>query len=305
MNDEKKTDAVSSETGTADNRTEEKKQEEQPAVKPETKQSETEEKETAEDQKTETLNTETGKNQSQAEENGTSGTPQPKAGGKESTTASSQPQTERKTDQNDAGGNVPPVNKAPAPERKHHGIWKKVLMYVLVFLVAGCGAFAGSYMAQRVYHAQMEKEAVKQFGNFGNMMPFGGDNSESTTSGPALGITIQQTDDGIEIVGFASNGNAEKAGLKTGDIIREVDGKSYDSVSAISSYISSKNVGDKVKVTVSRNGEEKTYSVRLVKKDVSSYSMPSAPSDRDSDSDDQNQPKALPGTDGENSQLQG
>lgn len=204
--------------------------------------------------------------------------------------------------QNGSGGTIPPADH-PAAEKKSHGIWKKILMYVLVFLVAGCGAFAGSYAAEHVYHEKMEKEAVSEFGNFGNMMPFGGNNSESTSSGPALGITIEQTDDGIEIVGFATNGNAEKAGLKTGDIIKEVDGKSYDSVSEISAYISSKNVGDTVKVTVSRNGEEKTYSVKLVKKDLSSYSMPSAPSD--DNRDDQDQPKALPGTNGDNSQLQG
>lgn len=207
-------------------------------------------------------------------------------------------------------GNVPPKGSAPAsgpvkkPEKKHKRVWKIVLKYVLVFLVAGCGAFGGSYAAIRVAENQQEREMQNAFRSFGSQLPFGGGsgNSQTQSDGPALGITIQQTDDGIEIVGFADNSNAEKAGLKQGDIIMKVDGKEYDSVSDISSYISSKKVGDTVKVTVKRDNAEKTYSVKLVKKDLSAYSIPSQPEGNDEDS---STPKALPGTSGENSGLQG
>ena len=220
-------------------------------------------------------------------------------------------ETAKKPSDTSESGTVPPQPPVNAPERKpkksHRHIGKVILKYVLIFLVAGCGTFAGTYTAIRLSRRQEQQEMMNQFRNF-SQIPFGNENgsSENQSSGPALGITIQQTDDGIEIVGFAKNSNAESAGLKEGDIITEVDGKSYDSVTDISDYISSKKVGDKVKVTVKRNNEEKTYSVKLVKKDLSAYSLPSQPQENNGGSDsDSTQPKALPGTDGENSDLQG
>lgn len=283
-----------------------------------------EEKNTEQDQKEETtqpirseeVKTET----SETESIQTEKDPSPSADPEEKKAASTEIQDVRKPEENSSsqktgsstasGGTVPPVNN-PEPQKKpqksHKGMGKAVLKYVLIFLVAACGTFAGTYTAIRVNRKQEEKEITNQFRNF-SQIPFGNDNgdSENQSSGPALGITIQQTDDGIEIVGFAKNSNAESAGLKTGDIITEVDGKSYDSVTEISSYISSKKVGDKVKVTVKRNNEEKTYSVKLVKKDLSAYSVPAQPDEDNGNSDSGSSvPKALPGTDGENSGLQG
>lgn len=210
-------------------------------------------------------------------------------------------QTKVSAKSEEANGAVPPVQSVSTGKEKKSGkhIWKAVLKYVLVFLVAGCGAFAGSYTAIRFSRQQEEKDMQNAFRSFGSQLPFGNGSTENQSSGPALGITIQQTENGIEIVGFASDSNAESAGLKTGDIITKVDGKTYDSVNDIADYISSKKVGDKVKVTVKRNNEEKTYTVKLVKKNLSAYSVPD---DGDSDS---STPKALPGTDGENSGLQG
>lgn len=210
------------------------------------------------------------------------------------------------------GGSVPPESPAGRPaesgrQKKSHHIWKVIVKYILVFLIAGCGAFAGSYAAIRANNAQREKEIQNAFGSFGQF-PYGGDRSESQSSGAALGVTIEQTDDGIEIVGFATGSNAESAGLKQGDIITRVDGKSYDSVTEISSYISSKKVGDKVKVTVKRNNTEKTYTVKLVKKNLSAYSIPSTPDSEENQnggSDNSSTPKSLPGTDGDSSQFEG
>lgn len=279
---------------------------------------------------TETIHTETGKQEnketttvdSKPVENEAAGT-QPKA----DVTAEqkqSEPAKEKVTEPEHAGhqeeekqstgeGNVPPAGGSPAsgsagkPSKKQHKAGKILLKYVLVFLVAGGGAFCGSYAAERVARNQQEKEMQNAFRNFSSQLPFGENgNSQTQSDGPALGITIQQTDNGIEIVGFADNSNAQKAGLKEGDIITKVDGKEYDSVSDISGYISSKKVGNTVKVTVKRDNEEKTYSVKLVKKDLSAYSIPSMPDQNDDNSSsDSSTPKALPGTSGENSGLQG
>ena len=87
-----------------------------------------------------------------------------------------------------------------------------------------------------------------------------------------LGLSINK---GVYIVSVVANSPAEKAGLKAGgsnadgtlvaggDVITAVDGKSVASVEDLSAYISTKSVGDKVSLTVLRNGQSITVQVTL------------------------------------------
>lgn len=63
--------------------------------------------------------------------------------------------------------------------------------------------------------------------------------------------------------GVISGSPAEKVGLKNGDIIVAVNGQKIDSKNNLSSMISRYSVGDTVKITYVRGGQEKTVEVKL------------------------------------------
>ena len=87
-----------------------------------------------------------------------------------------------------------------------------------------------------------------------------------------LGLSVTE---GVYVVTIVSGGPAEKAGLKAGgtdasgqtgkggDVITAVDGKSVASVQELSDYLATKQVGDKIKLTVVRNGEDITIQATL------------------------------------------
>lgn len=56
---------------------------------------------------------------------------------------------------------------------------------------------------------------------------------------------------------------ADKAGIKSGDVITKVEGKAVDSTHPFSSLIAQHSVGDKVAITYVRDGKETTVSVTL------------------------------------------
>jgi Do/DeqQ family serine protease len=69
--------------------------------------------------------------------------------------------------------------------------------------------------------------------------------------------------DGIYITDLVKDGAATQAGIQVGDIIRKINGISVSSGSELQEELSKFRPGDKVKVTVSRNGSEKTSEVTL------------------------------------------
>ncbi|MDR1805039.1 MAG: PDZ domain-containing protein [Flavobacteriales bacterium] len=56
---------------------------------------------------------------------------------------------------------------------------------------------------------------------------------------------------------------AYDAGIKKGDIIKSIDGKSIQNVADLSFIVGTRHPGDKVKVNLIRNGEIKTFNVIL------------------------------------------
>jgi len=71
------------------------------------------------------------------------------------------------------------------------------------------------------------------------------------------------SDDGALVAEVLPDSPAEKAGIETGDVITEFDGKAIDSPKALSLKVASTDPAKKVRVTVWRDGREKTVSVRL------------------------------------------
>lgn len=88
-----------------------------------------------------------------------------------------------------------------------------------------------------------------------------------------IGINVQQISDeqaaayglsggGIYVVEIAKK-NAKKAGFKEGDKIISFDGKTVETNNDLTSLLGNRKVGDKVEVTISRDGEMKTLKVVL------------------------------------------
>lgn len=72
-----------------------------------------------------------------------------------------------------------------------------------------------------------------------------------------------KTNKGAYIVGLTKDGAADKAGIKPGDVIIEVDDEEIKSISDLQQVINSYRPGDKVEVIVKRNGKKKQFDVEL------------------------------------------
>ena len=70
-------------------------------------------------------------------------------------------------------------------------------------------------------------------------------------------------DHGALITSLVSGGAAEKAGLKTGDVIVKVDNATVNDASSLGNALITKNPGDHVAVTIYRSGQQQTINVTL------------------------------------------
>ncbi|MBO4245714.1 MAG: trypsin-like peptidase domain-containing protein [Bacilli bacterium] len=82
----------------------------------------------------------------------------------------------------------------------------------------------------------------------------------------AYGSTYTQNlSKGVIITKIDEAGSAAKSGFKVGDIILKVDGKEVSSVATFRYELFQHNIGDTVKVVVSRDNEQQTFSLKLEK----------------------------------------
>lgn len=80
----------------------------------------------------------------------------------------------------------------------------------------------------------------------------------------SYGIIIDRNSpDGVVVASVEENSPAAKAGLQKGDIITKMDDKEVTSRAQLRYNLYKYSIGDKVKVTYYRNGEEKTVEVTL------------------------------------------
>lgn len=125
-------------------------------------------------------------------------------------------------------------------------------MKKLVFVVLFLSMLAGLFAMENV----QEKKAEKAFlGVTANDMTFA-DAYEKH----------YDNNYGILISTVVQNSSAKKYGLRSGDIIMEIDGERIHSYSQFSSIIDSKNAGDKIKIKFFRNGETVEKEITLGKR---------------------------------------
>jgi serine protease Do len=83
---------------------------------------------------------------------------------------------------------------------------------------------------------------------------------------PFMGIGVSKKwpdKPGLEIGNVVEGSGAEKAGLRTGDVILKVNGEDMSEQEDLLNIISKHKVGDTLKVTILRNEEERTVQVTL------------------------------------------
>ncbi len=112
--------------------------------------------------------------------------------------------------------------------------------------VAG-GAAAGVYVSQFGLRGFARGGSfTPNFVNPAVPQPFGGTGTQ--------GAFVTQVDSGSP---------ADKAGLKTGDIITAVDGQTVDATHPLNTLISQKKPGDNVVLSIQRGGQTQTINVTL------------------------------------------
>ncbi|MEU4559668.1 trypsin-like peptidase domain-containing protein [Actinoplanes sp. NPDC023936] len=83
-------------------------------------------------------------------------------------------------------------------------------------------------------------------------------------SHPALGVSVTDGENGGALVSSVTqNSAAAKAGLQQGDVVTKVDGKAIDESDDLVAAVQAGTVGQKMSITFTRNGSEKTVTVTL------------------------------------------
>ena len=104
-------------------------------------------------------------------------------------------------------------------------------------------------------------------------------NAESLISGkkisrPYLGVSIYDSnnyfsnDSGVYVESVEQGGAADKAGIKKGDKIIKIEDTEITNTSYFRYQLYKYNIGDKIKITVERDGKEKTFTVTLASNSV-------------------------------------
>jgi membrane-associated protease RseP (regulator of RpoE activity) len=90
-----------------------------------------------------------------------------------------------------------------------------------------------------------------------------GNGNQQTSSPPFMGIATQQTTGGLEVTQVVAGSAAEKAGIETGDVITEFDGDAVTTSAQLANAVAQHEVGDRVEVTYTRDGETETVTLTL------------------------------------------
>jgi serine protease Do len=95
--------------------------------------------------------------------------------------------------------------------------------------------------------------------------------------GGFLGVGIQETGPGLEVTRIAPDSPAEKAGIKTGDVVTDYNGQRVDGMDQFSRLVRETPAGREVKIGIIRNGAAQTIAVKIVARPAISGQLIPAP----------------------------
>ena len=131
------------------------------------------------------------------------------------------------------------------------------------------GSYIGYSFAVPSNIARKVIEDIMEYGNVQNGILGVSGGSLNSTSAEQLEIDATE---GFYVSEVVENSGAEKAGIKSGDIITKLDNVKISKFADLRGYLSTKRPEDVVNVSVSRNGAEKVFPVKLAKNE--SISVP-------------------------------
>ena len=113
--------------------------------------------------------------------------------------------------------------------------------------------------------SNIAKKVVEDLIEYGNVQRgVIGVRGQGLDSHIAKNLNIKETE-GFYIANVEEDSGAGEAGLKKGDIIKQLDNVKIHTYSDLSGYIASKRPGDVLKVTYTREGKDKTANITLKK----------------------------------------
>jgi serine protease Do len=95
--------------------------------------------------------------------------------------------------------------------------------------------------------------------------------------GSFLGVGIQETAEGVEVTRIAPDSPAEKAGIKTGDVVTQYNGQRVEGMDQFSRMVRETPAGHEVKIGIIRNGSPQTIAVKIVARPAISGQLIPAP----------------------------
>jgi putative serine protease PepD len=78
-----------------------------------------------------------------------------------------------------------------------------------------------------------------------------------------LGVNLEEDEDGVRVAEVVEDGPAANAGLQAGDVVTKIGDETVRDVASLTARIRANDPGDKVTLTVLRDGEEDTVDVEL------------------------------------------
>jgi len=130
----------------------------------------------------------------------------------------------------------------------------------------------GSYVGYSfAVPSNITRKIIEDIMEFGNVQRgiLGIEGAElNSTASKELNIKDTQ---GFYVNKVTKNSGAERAGIKSGDVIKKLDNQNIASFAELSGYVNTKRPNDEIKVTVNRDGKTLVIPVKLSKKELLNY----------------------------------
>lgn len=132
------------------------------------------------------------------------------------------------------------------------------------------GSYVGYSFAVPSNIARRVIEDIMEYGNVQNGIL--GISGSALNSEASKEFNVRDTQ-GIYVDSVIEDSGAQKAGIKKGDIIKEIDNIKVSKFADLTGHINAKRVNDQVTLKISRNGELKTINVTLTRNETTTIPM--------------------------------
>ncbi len=99
------------------------------------------------------------------------------------------------------------------------------------------------------------------------------DDDDNVQHHAALGVSLNESDGHVRVIAVAPGGPAAKAGLRVGDEIRYVGDERIRTAQGLAEEIADYHPGEKVDLSIRRNGERQTVQAQLASRETAFRSM--------------------------------